>query len=195
MKKPQDKKDKSYLIPILLLLLSGVCIFLFMLPEHKPSSNIPDAKTKEFEAKVNRHLFKTSQNIEINREKMKAETFELVDKGVRPLPQPPEEPTGVDLSVDPRTEALIHDLGRNVQEPNNPRNPHELIQTELFQQEQLQNYSEEYKREYARQFVENAKKAGYRLILNDQYKVISVTPIRKPAQDFKLFDPKGGVAQ
>lgn len=195
MKKPQEKKDKTYLIPLLLLLLSGVCVFLFLSPDPKLASKVSTTKTKEFEEKVNRHLFKTSQEIEINRQKMKVETYDMADQGVRALPHVPEEPSSVDLSGDPRTESLIHDLGRNVREPNDPRNSNELIQTELFQQEQLQNYSEEYKREYTRQFIENAKKAGYRVIVNDQFKVLSVTPIRKPAQDFKLFDTKGGSAQ
>ena len=195
MQKPQEKKDRSNLIPLVLLLLSGVCLFLFLSPDPKPTAKLSPAKSKEFEAKVNRHLFKTSQEIEMSRQKMKVETFDMADKGVRALPVRPEEPTGVDLSVDPRTEALMHDLGRNVRENSDPRNSNELIQTELFQQEQLQNYSEEYKREYARQFIENAKKAGYRIIVNDQFKVISVTPIRKPAQDFELFESNCGGAR
>lgn len=195
MKKPQKKKDRAYLVPIVLLLLSGICIVLFMTPESKNEAKLSPAKTKEFEATVNRHLFKTSQKIEMNRQKMKVETFDMVDKGVRPLPHSPEEPADVDLSVDPRTESLVHDLRRNVQEHSDPKNSNELIQTELFQQEQLQNYSEEYKRQYARQFIENAKNAGYRVIVNDQFKVISVSPIRNPAQDFKIFDTKGGSAQ
>ncbi|MFZ3230402.1 MAG: hypothetical protein WA160_09365 [Pseudobdellovibrio sp.] len=39
------------------------------------------------------------------------------------------------------------------------------------------------KKEYARQYIENARKEGYHVVLSADLKVISVTPIRKPSQD------------
>lgn len=194
MKNQKEKDDKSNAIPLLLLLLSGFFVFLFFLPEEKPLSPAARVQSKEFEDRVNKHLFHTSQKIEHTREKMRLETFELSQKGVKSA-GPPIPQGGLDLSTDPRVEALVRDLDRDAKESGGPKNPNELIQMELFEQEQFAQYSEEYKKEYARQFVENAKKAGYRIILNDQYKVISVVPIRKPAQDFKLFDSRGGTAQ
>lgn len=38
------------------------------------------------------------------------------------------------------------------------------------------------KKEYARQFIENARKGGYHVELANDLSVISVTPIRKPSQ-------------
>jgi hypothetical protein len=192
---PPPKKDKSYLIALLLLLLSGVCVMLFLTPDKKPPrSTATNVKSKEYEEKVNEHLFRTAQKIELGREKMEVETSGLAHSRLKPA----AASTGtnrVDLSVDPRAESLVKDLRRDGKETPGTKNPNEIIQTELYEQEQLQNYSEEYKREYARQFVENAKNAGYRVIINDQFKVISVTPLRNPAQDFKLFDTNGHSVQ
>lgn len=38
------------------------------------------------------------------------------------------------------------------------------------------------KKEYARQFIENARKGGYHIELDNNLEVIKVTPIRKPSQ-------------
>lgn len=42
--------------------------------------------------------------------------------------------------------------------------------------------SPEEKREYARQYIENAKKGGYQIELSDDLEVIRAVPIRKPSQ-------------
>lgn len=39
------------------------------------------------------------------------------------------------------------------------------------------------KREYARQYIENARRGGYAIELNDNLEVIKWTPLRKPSQD------------
>jgi hypothetical protein len=170
---------------------------LFFVPENKskPPSNDSTARAKEIEERVNKHLFQTSQKIELNREKMQVETAEMADKGVRPIQREPDLPNGVDFSGDPRIESLVQDLGRDVKDSGDPKSPNDLIQAELFQQDQLQQYSEAYKKEYARQFVENARKAGYEVVLSESYKVLAVKPLRKPAQDFRLFNNGGGSAQ
>jgi hypothetical protein len=191
----KQKPEKSHVLPLLLLFLSAFFIFLFLIPEAKKpvTPEKTNVRSKEFEARVNRHLFETSQKMEHSRERMEIEASQA-NTNVQAVQEAPEA-KGVDLSVDPRAEALVQALGRDVKEPSDPKNPHELIQAELFEQEKFSQYSEEYKREYARQFIENAKKAGYIVKLNSDYKVISVTPVRNPAQDFKIFDAGGGSAQ
>ena len=195
--KKQEKKDKSYLFGLALLLLSGFFVFLFLLPESPQVANSGNRVTqsKEFESKVNNHLFKTSQSIEISREKMKMEADQLAARGINPKSAVKEDFQGLDFSTDPRAEALLKELGRDVKESSGPTNADEAVQADLFESEQYQQYSEAYKKEYARQFIENARKAGYLIKLNDEYKVISVKAIRKPAQNMQLFPSSGGGAQ
>lgn len=195
MKHSKQKKDKSYLLGLTLLLLSGIFMFLYLLPDEKPKLNKTVQNEKEFESKVNKHLFSTSQKMELQRKKMEIETADIAAK--RPSQSQNEESPerGVDFTPDPRATALLNILRREVNGSPGPEGSNDLIQTELFELEQLQHYSEEYKKEYARQFVENARQAGYNVKMNDQYKIISVTPIRKPAQNIDLFQSEGGAAQ
>lgn len=190
--KKQKKEDKAHLLALALLLLAGFFIFLFLLPEHEKPVDAGDSpQSKQFEERVNRHLFKTSQNMEINREKMKLEADQLASRGIGPRGPAPAEDHHLDLSTDPRAEALLQALGRDVKESMGPTNSDEQVQADLFESQQLQEYSDEYKKEYARQFIENARKAGYIIRLNDDYKVIFVRPIRKPAENFELFQSEG----
>ncbi len=66
--------------------------------------------------------------------------------------------------------------------------PAEIIRQEVFEKE-LQLKSEQLDRqEYARQYIENARRSGYHLVLSEDLKVISVTPIRKPSQNIDSVD-------
>lgn len=188
------KDDKSYLLPLLLLLLSGFFLYLFLMPEKKSATvtaATPSAHSKAYEDKVNRYLFQTSQRIELEREKAQLEASKLSDQDLHPA-RPEDRTTALDFSADPRQEALLKDLGREARNPDDPSNPQEEIQAELFQEQQDQAYSEEYKTEYARQFVENARKAGYEVKLSSDFKVLSVKPLRRPADNYQLFQNLGG---
>lgn len=189
----QKNEDRSYVLAVALLLLAGFFIFLFFLPEKDSSQGKEGglAQSKQFEERVNRHLFTTSQEMQLSQQKMQMEASRMARDGVaNKAPAQPEVHT-LDLSTDPRAEALLQALGREAKESAGPANADEQVQAELFEAQQFAEYSEEYKREYARQFVENARKAGYIIKLNDDYKVISIRPIRKPAENFELFQSNG----
>lgn len=194
--KQEKKQDKSYLLALALLLLSGFFVFLFFLPEKDPK---PDGKSitqsKKFEETVNRHLFKTSQTMQISRDKMQLEANQLVHRGIGPKNPEKTDVHELDLSTDPRAEALLKALGRNAPTTYGPVPPDQQIQTELFEAQQLEAYSEEYKKEYARQFVENARRAGYLIQLTSDYKVRSVQKLRQPAENFQMFNSDGVGAQ
>lgn len=194
--KKEKKQDKSYLLALALLLLSGFFVFLFFLPEKdaKPNGN-SITQSKKFEESVNRHLFKTSQTMQISREKMQLEANQIAHRGIGPKAPEKNDVHQLDLSTDPRAESLLKALGRSAPENSGPNNPDQQIQTELFEAQQMQDYSEEYKREYARQFVENARRAGYLIQLTSDYKVRSVQKLRQPAENFQMFKTDGIGAQ
>lgn len=49
-------------------------------------------------------------------------------------------------------------------------------------EENLKRQDEQEKKEFARQYIENARKDGYHVVLSPDLKVLSVTPIRQPSQ-------------
>ena len=170
----KKKEDKTYLLVLALLMLSGFFVLLFLLPEKEKHDGNGSAQSQEFQAKVNHHLFKTSQDIQMSHDRMQMEADKLADRGVGQKAAPKEDINHLDFSTDPRAEALLRELGRDVKESGGPENADEAVQTELFESQQYQEYSDAYKKEYARQFVENARKSGYIIKLNDDYKVISI---------------------
>ena len=194
--KQEKKQDKSYLLALALLLLSGFFVFLFFLPEKaaKPGGK-SITQSKKFEETVNRHLFKTSQTMQISRDKMQLEADQIAYRGIGPKAPEKTDVHELDLSTDPRAEALLKALGRNAPDNYGPVNPDQQIQAELFEAQQLDAYSEEYKKEYARQFVENARRAGYLIQLTSDFKIRSVQKLRRPAENFEVFKSDGIGAQ
>ena len=54
----------------------------------------------------------------------------------------------------------------------------ERIQQELFNQDFAASYDDSYKRKYAEQFIENARRGGFEVRLDQNFKVIGVTKLR-----------------
>lgn len=99
-------------------------------------------------------------------------------------------PEGFDLSSESSARDLAKDLNRdNVQNSALPETPDQLIQSEIFNQQQLADYSAAYKEEYARQFVENARRAGWEVVLDEDFRVISTRRIRNPAHSSPIISP------
>ena len=63
------------------------------------------------------------------------------------------------------------------------RTPSEDIQAQRYQQDLAVKQKEHDKKEYARQFIENARNSGFHVVLSSDFKVLSVTPLRKPSQN------------
>lgn len=61
--------------------------------------------------------------------------------------------------------------------------PDEEITQKLQNQEIRKAQEEAYKKEYSRQYIENARKNGYNIILDDNLNVIKATPIRRPSDE------------
>lgn len=59
----------------------------------------------------------------------------------------------------------------------------EILDAEISEAQSRGFSSEEQKQEYARQFIENARRGGYHIELSDDLEVIRAVPIRKPSQE------------
>lgn len=60
-----------------------------------------------------------------------------------------------------------------------PTTPDEYLKMELFQASEKEKLDEAYKEAFARHFIENARRDGWEIKLNTDYKVISVKPLRR----------------
>jgi hypothetical protein len=186
----REKKQPGGFLAFLLLIASGVCVLL-ALPSKAPQSQrtdfastqsapLPSAYSPEVEKLVNQHLFMASQKEDWAAKKMQAENeFSAPEVGHAILP-PAKKAGGVDLSPDSYEGNALNDLNRYPKQLNYA-NPDAVIEGSLQDQQKQKVYDEVYRQEFARQFVENARRHGYRVRLNSDMVVISVTPIATPS--------------
>lgn len=154
--------------------------------ETASSSKYSQVKSEKFESAVNKHLSLTYDKIENQKKRMALENARVDFHASRPQ-KAYENEHKLDLSMDNRAEELAKELGRGTRQEEYS-SPHDVVQKELFNEQQKQEYTQAYKEEYARQFVENARRGGYKVILSeDLTQVLSVTPIRKPSQNMDIL--------
>lgn len=65
--------------------------------------------------------------------------------------------------------------------------PSGQIQLELAEQQRLEEYDQKYKEEYIRQFIENAKRNGWKITVDENGTIKSAAPINRE-QNPRLFD-------
>lgn len=197
--KPQ--KEKSFLLALLLFIGAGL-LLLLALDSESPQRGLSSdsrAKTPEYEKHVNKHLMLTNDRLTMERQKMALENARVNDfRATTPQQAYSNSDSGLDLSVDRRAYEIANELGRGEKkrDQQQPMTPDEMIQRDLFESQQTQEYSQAYREEYARQFVENARRGGYKVILSeDLTRVISVQPIRRPSENMDLFQSNGEALQ
>lgn len=157
----------------------------------RSASALRNEKHQKF---VNKHLLFTNERMEIQKQKMYLDNAKYLDAPKKAPQKSYQAEERLDLSQETHAADIAKEIGRGVklEEYNSPD---DIVQRDLFEQQQREEYSEAYREEYARQFVENARKGGYKVILSeDLSRVLSVTPLRKPSQNqMELFgaDPGG----
>ncbi|MGZ3769248.1 MAG: hypothetical protein ACXVCP_06390 [Bdellovibrio sp.] len=180
----KPKKNEKSLLLALLLFIGAVALLFFSIREEKnaesKTENFVTGKTEKFEKSVNKHLMLTNEKIKMDSQRASLENARLLNRQFSSTK--PEKPyandTKLDLSSDNTAAEMAKELGRGQREEQ-IASPHDAVQKELFNELQMQEYSQAYKEEYARQFVENARRGGYKVILSqDLSRVISVTPIQ-----------------
>ncbi len=175
-----SSSDKAILV--IFALAGALLVFGFIDKSFLSEKKVDRSK---MQAAVNRHLLKTAEQLEMQKKRMQIESTKLnmtyLESKADQAYQPPKE--GVNLIENQNSESVASDLTETAAK-GLTSNPMELIQHDLFVEEQRQKLSENYKKEYARQFIENARRGGYDIKLNDDFKIISVKPIRKPTQSF-----------
>jgi hypothetical protein len=149
------------------------------------------ARTGKFEGLVNKHLMYTNDKVELQRQRIQVENAQALSKGggrAAP-PQVAYSNDGkLDLSSEDHASEIAKELGRGPRRPEF-NTPEDIVQQDLYNAQQAAEYNEAYREEYARQFVENARRGGYKVILSeDLSRVMSVTPIRNPGKNsFDVF--------
>jgi hypothetical protein len=175
------KKKWSGFILILLLLGAALSFTLFLWPS--PKKPVPQNKVLATNPKVqelvNKHLWLTSQAQEMQQKKRELENSYnqlRIGESIWPVARNNTKNFGIDHSADRNENTAYEDLNRY---PKNYElsNPEQVIQGQIADENLQAAYAERYRAEYAKQFVENARRHGYMVELDANYVVVRVTPL------------------
>lgn len=187
--KPAKKKDLPFALVLVLLLAAG---FLFYEATQHQSGQTQQSSTQpsfDTEAMVNRHLFYTAQKAELQKEIIQVEnswTAPAVGESLFKDPKPSNKAYGVDHSPDTYEARVVNDLNLNDKQVNYV-SPSGVIQRELHERRVVAEYSQRWKEEYVEQFLENARKNGYEVTLDKDYRVVNVREIRRKPNGESIF--------
>ncbi len=178
------KKQDSSILFLILLVAAGVFGALYLLwPESQTGGRVDgkrvSATTPQAQALVNKHLWIVSQQQEFAEKKRELENVfqsPQIGDSIWPVVENRRNFDGIDHSPDRNEQQAFKDLNRYPKEFQ-MNNPDQVIQGQLADEQKLEAYKREYQAEYARQFIENARRNGYQVELDDNYVVIRVTPI------------------
>lgn len=219
---PQKTQPKSSsLTPLLLLVVSGLLVFLAAEQDRqgKPQTlSISEPGETDLSSvaapqdssllsgvapqdpsnlQVNQHLFLTDQKIYWEQERQRLENLRSKYQALPDSSGSGEfysASSNLDFEPDARESHLLGDLKRDRKKIEDYLGPESKIQSQILEDQALLQHQERMRREYAEQFVRNARAGGYEVVLDEQYNIKSVKPLRKDNQRLPgslLSRPKG----
>ncbi|MCX7978139.1 MAG: hypothetical protein N2578_03970 [Bdellovibrionaceae bacterium] len=141
---------------------------------------------------INRHMKATQMKIEMERARAALEQS-LVERSLNSnSPSSGYKPrieSGLDLQHDDSGSEVTSILGRQGGTQPYWADPADIVQQRLYEAGLQERMDEMARQEYAREFVENARKAGWDVILDENFKVIAVRRIRGTQQEPHADEP------
>lgn len=191
MKKTEEnKKNKNVLWGLILLLLA---IGLFFMAENDGNKVAHvGLQSKETQDLVNHHLRETSQDMLLRQQKSQLEAQKEILNAEKQGPQQKYNynPHKLEISQYEENPDFNKAVGRDSKAYDYAQEPNQIVQGKLFQDQAEEKYSEQYKKEYARQFIENARKAGWDIKIDASYRVISAKKLQR-VPTYDVFQGEG----
>lgn len=186
----ENKKNKNILLGLILLLLA---VGLFFMAENDVKKSVDvGLQSKETQELVNRHLRETSQDMILKQQKSQLESQKEILNAEKNGPQQKYNynPHKLEISQYEENPDFNKAVGRDSKVYSYAQDPNQVVQGKLFQDQAEEKYSEQYKKEYARQFIENARNAGWDIKVDASYRVISAKKLQR-APTYDVFQGEG----
>jgi hypothetical protein len=145
---------------------------------------------------VNKYLQQTASVVSLEQARIERDNERLapqVGQTVKPGAPMARFTYTVDHSPDRDETNAIQDIRKKGSK--NTYRPNQVVMRELTEEEQIRFYKALYKEKYIQQFVENARRGGYEVKLDENDVVVDVTKIKKPSPILDLSNPVGRQAQ
>lgn len=184
-----DKKN-IYLLALLLFLASGFFLYLAFTSQQEVPENTLTASDQ-----VNFNLQKTMQKQELERLRLQNEHFSKFNRlDPRSVRKKPEE-SSLRLEYDRTQDRVAEDLENRHAPRVLTKSVDDIVQTQLLNDYIAHEQNENARREYARQFIENARRNGYEIKLTSDFKVRSVRRIPMSGKIPQASPSRSGASQ
>ena len=194
-----NQKNSDLPIVLLLLFLAG-CFYYFYesidtrAPNRKDPgtpSEVISARSKRAEELVNRYIKTTNSKIEISKSQREIENkYKAPEIGQVIIEPENYDPKleGTNINSDRSLDALERDLNKG-KETQTYYLPHNEVLNDMAERQKAEEAYVAERKAYAKQFIENAKRNGFEVTLNENYQVTSVKKISQPEKDStQLFE-------
>lgn len=197
--KPARSKFRSTLA-VLIMLFALFFFWVAFQPSSKLATHDQSLESKRISAVsgvtekiVNQHLQNTNKKIEWEKKKAELQNAvvsphigDSVFKSERKNLQV-DRVTGVDINSDRSLDAVSQDLDRQ-REQISGNSPSSDITSELALADEVAREEENLKQEYTEEFIKTARKNGFEVRVDKNYRIIDVKRINPPAERQSLFD-------
>ncbi len=170
----------NYLIVILVIAIAGAFFYfkknVNVVAEVKPKTE-HDLSVKEQDQVVNKYLQETNQSVLLD--KAKADRF-LIEAKAQIAKQ--EKANREKRDKENEKISLERQIWKETKSPE-AESPADIVNSKINDIKFKAQADEFDKKAFAREWIENARKGGYHIELNENLEVIKSVPIRKPSQD------------
>lgn len=193
-----NNRNQTQFIIAGFLVVSSIVLTLFYFIKSHPdeSADFSSYSTEKKELSiVNQHLKRAAEDLNSKKNEVIVEAI----KNAKPLSEIAPQRTTYnseddffDFDGDPRMNQLAEDLGRTSTGSAKVKSPKDVVYESLNQDIKKREFDDETKKNLARQFVENAKKDGWHVILDDNYRIKSYKRIKgfdKDGSGHSSFEP------
>ncbi len=193
--KTKNELDNKKLLLSLFFLFSAFGLFWLALQDEEGLSENDLIPVQASDEAVRKHLRKTSQKIQAQKVQAQIENFAPAPRFNEGGTQVYEASShGLEFRPDPRLNELSHTLRREPKASGSQLpEPNEMIQNQLYEQQRWNEYKLAYRQAYAQKFIENARKHGWEIRLNEEFKIVKVKAIKKDNRQ-QLFTGSNGRA-
>lgn len=176
------KKFLNFILAALLVIFASLLYFNVKTKHNEVySSSLAQSTDVDINSKVNEYM----QEMQRKRTSAELNSLHRLQKGPDAIPR-----KGID-ETDPAAVPIDRQIWKDSdQQEARLENQMDVIYRRIYEEEVAKKKTEQEKKQYALEFIENARHSGYHIQLSMDLEVISVQPIRNPQNDYDSLDIK-----
>jgi hypothetical protein len=178
------KKFLNLIVVFLVVAFAGLLYSSFKSRNSEThSSSLAKPSVIDLNSKVNKYMQETQRK----RTSAELQTINRLQKGYDNIESMKNRITETDPSTVPIDKQIWKDSDLQASEQESQM---DVIYRRIYEEEVAKRITEQEKKIYAMEFIENARRSGYNIQLSMDLDVISIQPIRNPQSDYDSLDLK-----